>query len=383
MSNAPRRKPPQKQFPVERVLLVVAVVVIIYAAIRLISYGADLFTVRQETEELRGIMAATENPPAEQGNDPQSGAPVTASAGDSGSPEGTGPAATGAEAQGTSAAAGTQAQENGAAAAGAGIQGINAFAASSEAQGTSTAAAVGASETNAAAAGTGAQGTSAGTTGTGSSEEKGTTAAQSEKPEKLPPVSYPKGLVVNSRIRELRKKSEYIIGWIKMDDMEEPVVHKDNTFFLDHDAFGKKNVNGAIFMDQETNLLTRPYTIILYGHNMKSGAMFGNLLKYKQFSYCYKHRMLRFDTLYEEGEYEIFAVTTVSLVPGTSRYVSLAGLLSDYRTPRREALNKLYNQSPHGRMADVNEEDQLLLLITCDGNDDERLVVAARRNREG
>ena len=73
-----------------------------------------------------------------------------------------------------------------------------------------------------------------------------------------------------------------------MDDLDEPVVHKDNTFFLDHDAMGKRNANGAIFMDQGTSLLTRPYTILLYGHNMKTGAMFGNLRKYEDFSYCFK-----------------------------------------------------------------------------------------------
>lgn len=57
---------------------------------------------------------------------------------------------------------------------------------------------------------------------------------------KLPAVEYPNGYEMVDRIKELRKKSEYIIGWITMDDLDEPVVHKDNTFFLDHDAMGKK-----------------------------------------------------------------------------------------------------------------------------------------------
>ena len=34
-------------------------------------------------------------------------------------------------------------------------------------------------------------------------------------------------------------------------------------------------------------------------------------------------------------------------------------------------------------MIDVNEEDQLLLLITCVGDDDERLIIASRRLRDG
>ena len=195
----------------------------------------------------------------------------------------------------------------------------------------------------------------------------------------LPVVEYPNGYDLVPRIRELRKKSEYIIGWLTMDDLDEPVVHKDNTFFLDHDATGKKNVNGAIFMDEETNLLTRPYTILLYGHNMKTGALFGNLRKYEDAAYCLKHRLISFDTLYEVGSYEIFAVTPISLTPGKAKYVDLAGLQSLNQKTRATALTALKAGSLYQGTVGVSEEDQVLLLITCVGDDDERLVVAAKR----
>lgn len=217
------------------------------------------------------------------------------------------------------------------------------------------------------------------------------TAAPAEKEEEtenkavsvvLPEVPYPSGYEVVPRIRELRKKSKYIIGWLTMDDLDEPVAHKDNSYFLNHDATGKRNINGSIFMDEHTSLLTRPYTILLYGHNMKTGAMFGNLRKYETFSYCYRHRMIQFDTLYEEGQYVIFAVETISITPGKSKYLNLAALQSSDRAIRSDALKVLVERSPHKMMLDVNENDQLLLLITCVGDDDERLIVAARRLRD-
>ena len=203
------------------------------------------------------------------------------------------------------------------------------------------------------------------------------------RPVTLPEVPYPDGYKLNARIQKLRKKSEYIIGWITMDDLDEPVVLKDNTFFLNHDATGKRNSNGAIFMDEGTGLLSRPYTILLYGHNMKSGAMFGNLRKYEQFAFFDKHRIFRFDTLYEEGSYVIFTVATIHLTPGRSRYLNLAALQSMNRDTRRQAIETLESLSLHAGALDVNEEDQVLLLVTCVGDDDERLVVAARRLREG
>ena len=198
----------------------------------------------------------------------------------------------------------------------------------------------------------------------------------------LPDVEYPNGYNLVPRIQELRKKSEYIIGWITMDDLDEPVVLKDNKFFLNHDAMGKRNSNGAIFMDEGTRLLTRPYTIMLYGHNMKSGMMFGNLRKYTDLTYCRKHRTLRFDTLYEEGQYEIFAVVTISVTPGKARYLNLWGLESTDRETRKDALASLKRANSYVSTAEVSEEDQILLLITCVGDDDERLVVAAVRIKQ-
>ena len=220
---------------------------------------------------------------------------------------------------------------------------------------------------------------------TGETAEQAGRMDETDEPEEselLPAVAYPNGYNLVSRIQQLRKKSEYIIGWLTMDQLDEPVAFKDNDFFLNHDAMGKKNGNGSIFLDESTKLMTRPYTLMLYGHNMKTGAMFGNLRKYETYAYCSKHRYIQFDTLYEEGRYEIFAVETISLTPGRKGYVNLTALQSDDRSLRREALKQLTDHSMHPVLLDVNEEDQILLLITCVGDDDERLVVAARRLRE-
>ena len=78
----------------------------------------------------------------------------------------------------------------------------------------------------------------------------------------LPAVPYPynSSLRISDRFTDLRRKGKYITGWLRMDSVDEPVVLKDNSYFLTRDATGKKNVNGAIFMDAGTRLETRPYT---------------------------------------------------------------------------------------------------------------------------
>ena len=202
---------------------------------------------------------------------------------------------------------------------------------------------------------------------------------------KLQPVPYPDnpGLQVSSRFIQLRKKSGYIIGWLSMDGVDEAVVLKDNTFFLNHDAMGRKNSNGAIFLDQDISLLTRPYTVILYGHNMKSGNMFGKLKKYRDISYLYDNMIVSFDSLYEDGEYAIFAVLEFSVLPEKSVWFDMWSLASDDISERESAVRSLEKRSVQGSMLDVQADDQLLLLVTCLDGEDERLMVAARRLRDG
>ena len=199
----------------------------------------------------------------------------------------------------------------------------------------------------------------------------------------LPPVPYPDNpkLEIPERFRSLRKKSNYIIGWISFDQVDEAVAQKDNTFFLNHDALGKRNSNGAIFLDEDVRLITRPYTLFLYGHNMKSGNMFGRLKKYKENTYFYQHRIITFDTMYEEGQYAVFAVMEMNTVPSTGLWYDLWSLNTDSSTDREKAIRTMESRSAIRSMLDVQADDQLLLLITCLDGETERLVVAARRLR--
>ena len=201
----------------------------------------------------------------------------------------------------------------------------------------------------------------------------------------LPAIPYPynSSLRISDRFTDLRRKGKYITGWLRMDSVDEPVVLKDNSYFLTRDATGKKNVNGAIFMDAGTRLETRPYTVILYGHNMKSGSMFGRLRKYRDSGYLRKNRFITFDTLYEDGRYAVFAAAEINVVPGTSGYFDIWSLDDHTRAGREAAIRKLESRAISGNAVDVQPEDQILLLVTCVEDDDYRLIVAARRLRDG
>ena len=189
--------------------------------------------------------------------------------------------------------------------------------------------------------------------------------------------------IVQPQLRVLRQTNREIVGWLSIEGlMEQPVVQRDHTYYLDHDASGAVNLNGAIFMNSATRLQNRPNTILLYGHNMKTGAMFGALRNYENEAFYHANPFVRFDSLYETGEYVIFSVAHISVNPADRRYVDLNKLQSSTVAWRTESLNRLKRLSAYMNYVPVQADDQLLLLITCLGDGDDRRVVAARRFRE-
>ena len=200
----------------------------------------------------------------------------------------------------------------------------------------------------------------------------------------LEPLAYPDNPYANVRTRfqKIQRQNADIIGWLTIDEMiDEAVVQRDNAYYLNRDYRGYHNVNGAIFLEETCDLSTRPYTLMLYGHNMKTGAMFGSLRNYENMTYYRNNPFITFDTAYEDGRYVIFAVSTVSLDRLDDRYVDFAKLNADWIDQRSEALDALMSCSLYRTALDVTPQDQLLLLITCVDDDEERRVVAARRLR--
>lgn len=203
---------------------------------------------------------------------------------------------------------------------------------------------------------------------------------------RLETMAYPNNpkLSIDSRFKALRRESKYIIGWLNMGELlDEPVVQQDDTFYLTHDAKGRENVNGAIFLEGAVNIKTRPYTYILYGHNMKTGAMFGSLRNYENRNFYHTDPFITFDTMYENGRYVIFAVGSISTEEYGRYYVDFHDLKSTDCEKRQTAIDTLISASVFTCPIDVKVNDQILLLVTCTEKDQDRRVVAARRIRDG
>ncbi len=103
-----------------------------------------------------------------------------------------------------------------------------------------------------------------------------------------------------------------IVGWLKIEgtSIDYPIVQTDNNeTYLDTDFEGKKNASGAIFLDYESEPDFSGRHNILYGHHMKNGSMFKDIIKYKEESFFKEHQTI---TIYTpEREYHLRPFTVL------------------------------------------------------------------------
>lgn len=101
-------------------------------------------------------------------------------------------------------------------------------------------------------------------------------------------------------------------GWLKVPgtNIDYPVMQTkdDEEYYLHRNFWGKDDKNGTLFLDARSDLNAESENLIVYGHNMKSGAMFGSLEEYLEQSYEAEHSKIYFYTKTQEREYEIISV---------------------------------------------------------------------------
>ena len=157
-----------------------------------------------------------------------------------------------------------------------------------------------------------------------------------------------------------------------------PVVWTDRVdYYLTHTFSGKESKIGTLFSLGKTDYKTPGRNIAVYGHHITTsgGNMFQPLMSYKKKSFYEAHKTVYFDTLYDLGEYTIFAVINIK---STDWDASMASFDSDQSF--LSFVNRAKAASLYDTGIEVNENDHILTLITCDRdyhNPDGRLIVMA------
>ena len=189
---------------------------------------------------------------------------------------------------------------------------------------------------------------------------------------------------VLEKYNSLYHQNKNLIGWLHIADtiIDYPVMqNQDNTYYLDHNINQEEDKNGTLFMDSACDVKKPSTNFIVYGHNMRSGKMFGSLDKYESESFYKKHPTISFDTIYEEGTYEVMYVFRSRIYKQDEvvfKYYQFIDANSEEEfNSNMEEMQKL---SLYDTGVTASYGDQLLTLSTCDyEEEDGRFVVVARR----
>lgn len=210
------------------------------------------------------------------------------------------------------------------------------------------------------------------------------TAAKDERKTETVPEEARESNGMLSRYFELYSQNTDMTGWVKIDgtSINYPVMQStDNDYYLHRDFYGNYSQSGVPFLDWQcvTDGDDESEHFIIYAHNMHSGAMFSDLLAYKDKSFFEQHRYISFDTMYERYTYEIFAVFRTSVGSENEfRYYDFVDAPS--RRAVREFIEECKSRSLYETGVATDGHDRLLTLSTCSYNtDNERFAVVARR----
>ena len=212
--------------------------------------------------------------------------------------------------------------------------------------------------------------------------------APESTPEPTPeptPSPSPTPKPVLPQYEELYRQNSDLAGWLRIDGtvIDYPVMYtpEDQNYYLHLDFDENESVNGTLFIQYPWHAGNN--NTIIHGHHMKDGSMFGGLDRYADETYGREHSILHFDSLTEEGEYELVAafysrVYTDEDGSDVFRYYDYPALSRQANYEYFVAEVKAAALYDTGITPEYGE--QLITLSTCEYHvQDGRFVVVARR----
>ncbi len=184
----------------------------------------------------------------------------------------------------------------------------------------------------------------------------------------------------------LHKQNTDMIGWIKIDgtSLSYPVMYTPNDpqYYL-HRNFDKEySKMGVPFIDEKCSKNSGNY--IIYGHHMKDGKMFAQILSYADEEFYKEHPVIRFDELNELGSYSVISTFYSKVYNKDDKDVFRYYEYTDISDPDvfKEYIEQVKSASLYETGVDAEFGQQIITLSTCDYHTKNgRFVVVAVENK--
>ena len=174
---------------------------------------------------------------------------------------------------------------------------------------------------------------------------------------------------------KLLEMNSDVVGWIRFDEPSEinyPVGQgRDNEEYLKRTFEANTNKLGTLFVDVNNPGDFSGRNTFIYGHNMKNGSMFAQLLKYKDDSFYKEHPYFYIYT--PDGKVRTYEIFSAGVVKDTSD-----SYIMDYADDAafQTYIDYIKQQSAYPTSAEVTTASKIVSLSTCTNvRDDERFLV--------
>lgn len=207
------------------------------------------------------------------------------------------------------------------------------------------------------------------------------TVAPTEPPETVPEETGPPML---PKMAELYAENPDIIGWITIPgtNVDYPVMltPEEPEKYIHMNFKGLYSIGGLPFMEDECSMDPESDNLIIYGHNMKNGTQFKDLMNYTMKKYWQEHPKILFSTLYEERTYEIISAFYDQVYRPTDNVFKFYQFINAKDEADFENAMKHYKaKAEYDTGVTAEYGDRLITLVTCSYHiDDGRFVVVAK-----
>ena len=187
------------------------------------------------------------------------------------------------------------------------------------------------------------------------------------------------------KVEKLQEENSDIVGWLEIEgtSINYPVLQgTDNEYYMTHNYKKQKSKNGSIFLTKDYDWSIPSSNLLIYGHNLNTGTMFQELLKYAKEDFYKEHPIIRFTTNKEDAEYEIISVFKSRVYykseKNVFRYYFFVNAKSE--AEYNEFVQNAKKASLYNIDATAQYGDQLITLSTCSYHVEEgRFAVVGRK----
>ena len=175
----------------------------------------------------------------------------------------------------------------------------------------------------------------------------------------------------------LKKLNDDIVAYIKVKNtsIDYPVVQcGDNDYYITHSLDKSSNSAGWIFADYKNKFDTTDKNIVLYGHNRRDGTMFRTLRNALEEEWYTnpENQEITFVTENEKNKYQIFSIY---IIENEDYYITTEFSKNEFK----KFIKTIKSRSIYDFGVELNEDDQILTLSTCDNNNKYRLALHAKK----